>query len=435
MGSELELSRVTRHEGCLYATSHGDATEDRLRSPPTGPVRALQDGGALKKISVVCPDLSNNCLGRAHLLAALLKPRFRTEVVGPVLGGKLWPPLAEQNEIPYVEIRTPPWPLIYFGLASIPGRINGDIIYVSKPLVTSLTPALLSRLGHSRPLLVDIDDWQLGFAEHKLAAWSDWKRLAYLGASALQYYRPNSYWNAWFTEGLVRYADRVTVSNSFLRSKFGGTVIPHARDTDLLDPARYDGTALRRKYGLPPDRKIVMFLGTPVEYKGIEDLVEALRLLERPEVMLLIVGMDRRDRFCRRINRKAGETLGQAYKPIGFLPYARLPEALAAADVVAVPQRSTKATWGQIPAKLFDAMAMARPVLTTRAGCIPEVVGESAWLAEAGRPESIRDGLVEILDNPDRAKDLGAEGRRHCVERYSMKVVGEQLLEVFADYE
>src|SRR4029450_688690 len=57
---------------------------------------------------------------------------------------------------------------------------------------------------------------------------------------------------------------------------------------------------------------------------------------------------------------------------VGEIPFDGVPRSLVAADVVAVPQRATIDTVGQVPAKLFDAMALARPVVSTHVSMIPE---------------------------------------------------------------
>src|SRR5436309_12024795 len=79
----------------------------------------------------------------------------------------------------------------------------------------------------------------------------------------------------WLCERFVRRADAVTVASRFLQSRFGGTLIPHVRDTDAWDPARYDRAEARARLGVGA-QPLVMFLGTPRGYKGVDDLVAAV---------------------------------------------------------------------------------------------------------------------------------------------------------------
>lgn len=45
------------------------------------------------KVSILCADLSSNCLGRSYVLARALERRYEVEIIGPAFGGGLWEPL------------------------------------------------------------------------------------------------------------------------------------------------------------------------------------------------------------------------------------------------------------------------------------------------------------------------------------------------------
>jgi glycosyltransferase involved in cell wall biosynthesis len=103
----------------------------------------------------------------------------------------------------------------------------------------------------------------------------------------------------------------------------------------------------------------------------------------------------------------------------GPVPFDDVPRYLAAADVVAVPQRATSDTLGQVPAKLFDAMAMARPIVSTSVSMIPEVLDGCGMLVPPGEPQALRAVLEALLADSDRALELGRRARARCIERYS----------------
>lgn len=46
------------------------------------------------KISILTPDLSHNCLGRAYLLAKVLQRHYKVEITGPMFGEEIWGPIA-----------------------------------------------------------------------------------------------------------------------------------------------------------------------------------------------------------------------------------------------------------------------------------------------------------------------------------------------------
>lgn len=53
------------------------------------------------KISILTPDLSHNCLGRAYLLAKVLQRRYEVEIDGPVFGKGIWESVANDKNIKY----------------------------------------------------------------------------------------------------------------------------------------------------------------------------------------------------------------------------------------------------------------------------------------------------------------------------------------------
>src|SRR5262249_24843599 len=210
------------------------------------------------RISILAFDLSDNATGRAELLARLLAPQHEGTIVGPRVGAALWPPITTSPAV----YRSRPgrrYPAFATDLAALARLADGDLLYASKPRPTSFGIGLLARRQRPRPLLLDIDDWELGFF-YRTGAWGALVRAINVG-------NPNGLPGAWRCERAVRRADGVTVASRFLESRFGGTLIPDVRDTDAWDPVRYNRAEARARLGVGP-RPVVMFLGTPRGYKG-----------------------------------------------------------------------------------------------------------------------------------------------------------------------
>lgn len=68
-------------------------------------------------------------------------------------------------------------------------------------------------------------------------------------------------------------------------------------------------------------------------------------------------------------------------------------EIVAAAHIVVVPQRDTPPTRARFPLKLTDGMAMAKPVLATRVGDVPEILGGTGYLVELSCPNQIAEKI------------------------------------------
>jgi glycosyltransferase involved in cell wall biosynthesis len=357
------------------------------------------------KISILAFDLSDNATGRADLLARLLAPLGEVEVVGPRFGEALWRP-ARGGAVAYRELavdgagRYPRFAAVWDRLVAL---ADGDVLYASKPRPTSYGVALTARRRRPRPLLLDVDDWEVGFFRRS-GAWGTLGR-------ALNLANPNGLPWTWLMERRIARADALTVASRFLERRFGGTLIPHVRDTEAWDPARVDRAAARAGLGLGRE-PVVMFLGTPRGHKGVDDLVEAVGLVGK-DTRLLVVGADTRAEAARRWAAQPW------VRVLGEIPFDDVPRYLVAADVVAVPQRATTDTVGQVPAKIFDAMALARPIVSTAVSMIPEILDGCGVLVPPGDAVALAASLGRVLADPNMAAELGRRARERCQERYS----------------
>ncbi len=313
--------------------------------------------------------------------------------------------------MPHRGVRAGKYPGFAAAVPALLRLIDGDLVYASKPRPTSFGLGLLARRRPRRPLLLDIDDWELGFFYRSDA----WGRLGRF----LNLRNPNGLPWTWLMERLVRRADALTVASRFLERRFGGTLIPHVRDTEAWDPARYDRQAERKRLGVA-DRPVVMFLGTPRGYKGVDDLVAAVGALG-DATLLVIVGADPESAAARRWRDLPH------VRVVGEIPFDDVPRHLVAADVVGVPQRATSDTVGQVPAKLVDAMALARPVVSTSVSMIPEMLADCGVVVPPGDVAALAAALRRLLDDAAQAAALGRRARERCVERYSFRAARAAL--------
>jgi glycosyltransferase involved in cell wall biosynthesis len=377
------------------------------------------------KISVLICNLSSHCLVRSYPILKVLQRQHEIEVIGPQFGPGIYAPYAREFQYKAFSCSGPGavWPVI----KQLSKAVTGDVIYAFKPLPSSLYPGVLRRLKSRLPLVLDIEDWEL--------AWSTgynghWGRSLY--GSLLRWRSslrdPNSFLHAAGCETLSRIASRKTVVSRWLQRRFGGVRLVHGVDPLVFDPARYDGKALRSELGLT-GKKVILFAGTPVAHKGLGDVVEALNLLKTDAVRLLIVGGGKASDHVRHLL----ETGGRQVVWLPPQPHSLMPDFLALADFVVLPQRRVAVAEAQVPGKVFEAMAMARPILATRVSDLPEILEGAGSIVDPEQPRQIADALSRWLDHPDEAEAAGHRARARCLSHYSFDAMEPILQGVFKD--
>jgi glycosyltransferase involved in cell wall biosynthesis len=357
-----------------------------------------------RRISILSHTVSGNALGRAWVFAELLRDDFEIELVVAARDrDAVWAPLRAQvhGERRWF-VRT--WPAFRLRAAALAReQVTGDLIIAIKPRLHSYGLALAARRTRPRPLVLDIDDWELGF----FSPWRD----ALLAPASWVSAASNLYTRWYFTR--TGQADAITVSSTYLAQRFGGIWIPHARRAD----------AFRPDIDLRSPEPLVMFIGTPRPHKGLADLVQAFRSLPIADARLRIIGASADPRLMRSIG---GDRRIQVEPPV---PFAALPELLRQAWVVAIPQRAAAPSAAQLPAKLMDAMALGAAVLSTDVGDIPRwLAGDAGVVVPPNDPAALGAALARLLADPGRLNTLGRNARQRFIELGSHEAVKPRLL-------
>ena len=342
-----------------------------------------------------------------------LSSQYEVEIIGPAKLGDIWYPMKNMG----ISIRPYPWkryPFFIVTIRKMIKEIDADMLIACKLRPTSFGIALIKKWASGIPLVVDIDDWELGFLYHS-GFWGKVGRF-------LNFSNPNGLPYTWLMERLTGFADSIIVSNRFLQNKFSGPLVYHCRDTSILDPDKFDSDSIKTKLGLK-GKRIVMFLGTPRAHKGMEELFLAIEKIKDTRIRLVLIGADSS------VQSHIDKMKSNQDKVVIFpkIPFKELPEHLSAADILVIPQRDTTDTQGQIPAKLFDAMAMAKPVITTPLSDIEEVLGGHGYLIDPRNPVQLAKTIEYIFENPEEARMKGLNARKRCQELYDIKVLKKEL--------
>jgi glycosyltransferase involved in cell wall biosynthesis len=198
--------------------------------------------------------------------------------------------------------------------------------------------------------------------------------------------------------------------------------VPNAVDVDAVDRAAAGARADRDGY-------TIGWVGTFGEWHGAEVLIEALSRL-RDDSRLLMVGDGTTRPECEELAAALG--VAGRIEFAGRLHHDAAIARLAECDVLAsptVPLRGGQPFFGS-PTKLFEYMALERPIVASRLGQIGEVLedGVNARLVAPGDAAELAAALDELRADPELASGLARRAREDAESRHGWSDRAEAIL-------
>ncbi len=170
---------------------------------------------------------------------------------------------------------------------------------------------------------------------------------------------------------------------------------------------------------------LALFLGRMENYKGYQQLLEAAPRVwqEKPETCFVFMGPptpESQQQFAARSAEKRILELSGAEEEKA--------QALADCDLLCVP--STKESFGQV---YLEAWAAGKPVIAADIPVERAVIehGRDGLLVQQ-EPAAIAAAIVYLLKHPERAQELGEQGRRKVLERYNWETIAGRTAAFYA---
>jgi glycosyltransferase involved in cell wall biosynthesis len=378
--------------------------------------------GARLRIVVVAWDLAHNAASCAFTLADLLGRRHEVEIIGPTfLGTDVWAPITDTG-IPIRSFPGRQLPQFVDDAERFVSMIDADLVYASKPRFPTLLLSMLIKDQCGAPVILHIDDFELGLtgANHAISL-DDLRRSPEVA---------NPTRGAWVSacEALIADADAITVSGEALQRRYGGVVLGQPRDEARFDPARFDRDGVRADFGYAEHDRVVLFLGSPRRHKGILELAAAIAEIDDSRIKLCVIGSFNDVQLRAQILELAPDRI----RLIDYQPIAEVPRLLMVGDLVCLPQHPTADFVAyQTPMKLTEALAMGLPVLARETASLMPFVRRGVIATIGDHPLAGR--ISEMLDDRDLLEDMARRGREFFLQHLSYSVALQTLDRVIAD--
>jgi len=227
---------------------------------------------------------------------------------------------------------------------------------------------------------------------------------------------------------LNRFVDlRVAVSSYVAEAVARAHAVPPGRiavvenGIDLARFHRADGASVRRELGLGEQPLIVCVARLDAE-KGGETLLRAMPLVARGAHLAFAGEGPRLSRW-----KELAAELRVAHR-VHFLGLrSDVEELMAASNVVVVPSEYEEA----FGLAVVEGMASARPVVVTRSGAMPELVGETGLVVDKRDPRGLAAAVNRLLDDRVLAARLGSAAQARAQERFGMDRFVQRTVDLY----
>lgn len=276
---------------------------------------------------------------------------------------------------------------------------RSDIVFAHSPCVTSGFPAMVLAKMFNKPLIIDHMDVK------------DQDTPKFIFEMMLK--------NSTVVFAISHYLEEEVKSKYHRHAVY----VPIFIDTNVFQRDVLEREKTRNGLAINDKEILIGYAGSFSPVMGVPFLLEAFKnLVKRYENIKLIViggrnvpGSDNVPLLIDELSLKENVTL------IPPQPHECIPKYLSACDIVCSPAINCEVNRAANPIKVYEYMSMSLPTVVSAVGEVSNVIenGVNGFLVKPGDIKDLERTLEWIILNPDRSKEIGENGRKKVMEKYS----------------
>lgn len=177
----------------------------------------------------------------------------------------------------------------------------------------------------------------------------------------------------------------------------------------------------------------ICYIGGFGRHRGIHTAISAMLIIleEIPNARLLLVGKGPNEAELVELTKKTG--IDYAVDFTGWQPFNRVPSYTAASRICLIPHIASGHTNSTIPHKIFQAMAMGKPVIVSSAKPLERIVHEtgSGLIFPSGDAKALAEAVIKIWQDHNLEIKLGEAGKIAVKNKYNWKSEEKKLINLY----
>ena len=178
---------------------------------------------------------------------------------------------------------------------------------------------------------------------------------------------------------------------------------------------------------------VISYIGGFGIHRGLHTAISSMRhiLKEIPQARLLLVGKGAYEVALRQLATSEG--VENRVEFVGWQPFSLVPSYVVASDVCLVPHIASGHTNTTIPHKLFQYMAMSKPLVVSSARPLECIVRETGagLVFPSGDPEALAREVIRLYRDDSLCAEMGRAGKRATEDIYNWEMEGEKLVNLY----
>jgi glycosyltransferase involved in cell wall biosynthesis len=229
---------------------------------------------------------------------------------------------------------------------------------------------------------------------------------------------------------VLKRSDMVLVINEALKDLVVKLGAPEARTGILragIDIKQFNplsaNESTKKQYGLSGEDIVLFFMGWLYRFSGLKEVALQLAKTPNPHIKLLIVGEGDLFKELEKIQKE--NNLQDRLILTGKKDYSEIPGLISLVDICLLPAYpNEKIMQDIVPIKLYEYMAMQKPVIATSLPGVLKEFGTENGIVYIDRPEDVIQKAMELVEN-DSLKQLGLKAREFATKNSWHQIADE----------